>query len=37
MPPVSWFWLIVGIIFALFIIPMIQAWFASRRNNGSTA
>lgn len=36
MPPISWFWLIIGILIALFIFPMIQAWFANRRN-GNTA
>jgi hypothetical protein len=33
MPKIDWLWFIIGIVFALFIIPMIQAWFASRKGN----
>lgn len=34
---VDWLWLAIGILFALFILPMIQAWFAARKSNGGPA
>jgi hypothetical protein len=27
----NWFWFILGAAFALFVLPMIQAYFASRK------
>lgn len=32
---VDWLWLAIGIIFALFILPMIQAWISARKNGGT--
>ncbi len=35
MPRVDWLWLFIGIVFALFVLPMIQAWISSRKSNGN--
>lgn len=29
----KWVWFFLGIAFAVFLLPIIQAWFANRRSN----
>lgn len=33
MPHVDWLWLLIGIALALFVFPMLSAWWASRSAN----
>lgn len=32
---IDWLWLLIGIVLALFIFPMLTAWWASRNTAGN--